>query len=249
MTIDKPFYKISRPFSNGNFLSNIDNTYLLDKRYANDRVSLIRAFHILSSDLMELFDFIEPCDNNKITYSHRIYELYLRAATEFESNCKSILKHNDYTTERNLNIRDYFKINKATRFDEYNVVLNIWSPEPLELKPFGEWNADEFHSLAWYQNYNLVKHDRNINFSQANIENLTNTVAAVFIVLFSQFNVFAFDPNQLVNSHMIDDDGFFSTESSIFKIKPPTSWNKNEKYDFDWNSIKISSNSINKYVF
>lgn len=249
MSIDKPYYKISRPFLDGSFLSNIDNTYLLDSRYANDRVSFIRAFHILSSDLIELFDYIEPSDNNKSTYSHRIYELYLRAATEFESNCKSILNHNEYVSARNLNIIDYHKINRATRFNEYDVILNIWNPEPLVLKPFAEWNTGVFHSLTWYQNYNSVKHDRNTNFSLANIENLINTVAAVFIVLFSQFNVFAFDPNQLVDSHMTDDDGFISTESSVFKIKPATSWNSSEKYDFDWNSIKSSTNSINKFSF
>ena len=89
-------------------MTNIGNTYLTADRYAEDRISFIRAFHILSSDLIKLIDFIEPCDSNKFTYSHRIYELYLRASTEFESNCKAILKANGYIFEGNLNITDYF---------------------------------------------------------------------------------------------------------------------------------------------
>ena len=51
-------------------------------------------------DLNEIFDFVEPSNDNTSVYSHRIYELLLRAATEFESNCKGILKANGYTGPR-----------------------------------------------------------------------------------------------------------------------------------------------------
>lgn len=55
--------------------------------------------------------YIEPSDDNKDTYSHRIYELYLRTCTEFEANAKFILKSNGYNNAKR--ILDYWKLNKA----------------------------------------------------------------------------------------------------------------------------------------
>ena len=47
-------------------------------------------------DFKKVFEYIEPSDINLEVYSHRLYELLLRAATECETNFTSILKDNDY---------------------------------------------------------------------------------------------------------------------------------------------------------
>lgn len=41
----------------------------------------------------------------KNVFSHKIYELFLKVCTEFESNCRGILKANDKKCE---DIKDYF---------------------------------------------------------------------------------------------------------------------------------------------
>lgn len=248
--ITKPYYRISRPFSDGEYLSSLENTYLISNEYANDRISLIRSFHIICKDLMEIFDYIDSHDANLNTFSHRIYELFLRASTEFESNCKGILKANDYSNSgNNINICDYFKLNKLLKLNEYEVGLNFWQPNVKIIKPFQEWNSEIYTPLTWYQKYNSVKHHRSLNFSDANLDNLLNSIASVFIMLHSQFNIFTFGPYQPQSFVITDDYGFEYIDSSIFKIKKPVFTEEDGIYHFDWSTLKNTSNPFDKYNF
>ena len=214
--------------------------YILDNRYASDRFSLIHAYHLIEKDLIKLFDYIDPTDNNLKTYSHRIYELFLRSATEFESNCSAILKSNGFQSPNNFTIFDFFKINKVSRLDESAVKLNIWTPIPKIFEPFKDWkNHGSFVSLNWYQNYNSVKHDRNVNFKHANLENLLLAISGVIVILFSQFYIQTFYPYQEGSSWICDDDGFLYNESSLFSVKEIKSWSPDELYEFDWNKLKL----------
>jgi len=117
MPILKPYYRIWR--------GKEGYPYILDERYAKDRVSLCRAYRIILQDLSNLFNFIEPTDDNLNTYSHKTYELFLRICTEFESNCKLILQSNGYVVERG-NIKDYYLINKAMHLSEYSLIIPMW---------------------------------------------------------------------------------------------------------------------------
>ena len=98
MGITKPYYRIWRPvkgydWGNANFTFGDDNApkptldYLYDDRFANqeEKKSLITSTRMILRDLNNLYDYIEPSDDNFGVYSHRIYELLLRTATEFES--------------------------------------------------------------------------------------------------------------------------------------------------------------------
>lgn len=246
----KPYFRILRPFIDGSYLRDIENTYLLDKRYSNDRVPSIRSFHILVKDIMDLFEYVEPCKTNESTFSHRIYALFLRASTEFESNCKAILQSNGYSSRGNWNMKDYFKLNTATKFSEYTIRFNVWQPEPIELRPFSDWGNDEYKQLKWYKEYNNIKHNRSQYFESANIINLINAMAAVLITLYSQYYVFAFDPYQIIPNNYSDAEGnSTSTINGMFEIKSPTSWNPDEKYEFNWNSIKSETNPYEKFNF
>lgn len=104
MGITKPYCRLWRPlkgyglfnrmFSDGE--PAVTTEYLYDERFAcqAEMESLVATAHLIVRDLYEIFDFVEPCDANVVAYSHRIYELFLRTATEFESNCKGILNAN-----------------------------------------------------------------------------------------------------------------------------------------------------------
>ena len=243
----KPFKRILRPLKIDSV--NFGDDHIIDRRYCSERSQLVHAYHILENDFKKLFDYIELHENNKTTFSHRTYELILRTCTEFESNCKGILEDNGYKSTGNLNITDYFKINKASKLNEYIVRLNVWSPDPLIIIPFKEWSGTEFTSLTWYKNYNKVKHNRNANFVMASLENLISCMAGLYVVLASQFAHHIFSPYQITGSYLMDDDGFISTDTSIFSIKQPATWNSSEVISFDWCTIKNQISPFENYIF
>lgn len=156
MSINKPYKRIYRET-----ISN-KNDFITDPLYSTDRLSFIHSYHLIEKDLKLLFDYISPNDSNRLTFSHRIYELFFRCCTEFENNARAILIDNGYTTSsHNMNIsNDYFKINRVLKLDEYEVRLNIWENGPLILKPFQAWSSPTFSPLTWYQDYDGVKHNR-----------------------------------------------------------------------------------------
>ena len=230
MTLDNPYKRIARPFDMGHgswIVGSIDQLYLLNSNFATNRTTAIRAYHAIEKDLLQVFDFIEPDDQNLNTFSTRLYEIFLRASTEFESNCKLILSDNGYTSNRDFNMGDYKKINQATRLSEYKIQLTIWANKPRFLEPLLPWSTGG--TLDWYQKYNTVKHNRSREFHLANLENTVEAVAALFIILFSQFNTLTFSAHELVASHS-NWDGWLAHQNSIFWVKVPTSWTVDECY-------------------
>ncbi len=235
--VDKPYYRIYRSDNNkehnkdnNDHYTLSDNSYLLDNRYANDRYSLLRAYKIIEEDLLKLFQYIEPNDKNKNTFSQRTYELLLRASTEFETNCKQILKANNYkkSSKKNWNICDYKKIEKATKLSEYEIKLNIWYPESKTFQPLDSWKNEG--SLGWYNDYNNVKHDRSRNFENAKLINVINAVSAVWAILYAQFGPYVFERAGI---HTVSNK-FENSSDTLFDIKPFSNWNEDEKYIFDW---------------
>lgn len=207
----------------------------------------MRAYHLLERDLYRVLDFVEPADANLKCYSHEIYALFLRASTEFEASARSILVANGYTRPGNWNVKDYSKINKAMRLDEYGVSIPIWRGSHQRFKPFKDWSNG--HSLSWYQDYNAVKHDRFANFPNASLESALNAVGAVFCILFAQFHVFAFDPHHPVNMYNVSDSGVFSHDACMLTIEPPNTWLASEQYDFNWNTVGRLNKPFQQYRF
>jgi hypothetical protein len=246
MALNQPFYRIARPFAKGNWIcGSIAESYLVDPRYASDRREMLRAYFLLEHELMELFEYIEPSDNNKDCYSHRIYSLLVRASMEFEANCKAVLGANGYQKSQ-LNITDFFKIEKATRLSKYVLHLPFWAGKLKTFSPVEDWKNG--HSLQWYQEYNLVKHSRHEEFQKANLQNALYAVGSVFCVLFAQFHILAFDPNHVVWFHS-EDDGVFSHENAIFSVLPAAWPKSDDQYDFNWDRSKDPNSSYGAFPF
>lgn len=227
-----------------------DPNYIEDERYCIDMMESIRAYNIIEKDLIDILDYIEPSVDNFNTYSHRVYELLLRVCTEFESNAKKILLENWYIKKGELNIEDYYKINNATKLSEYTFYLNTSSTKTrLTLSPFSEWTTN--HSLKWYKNYNLVKHNRYSEFRNANLGNLLNATSWLFWILFSQFYTFSFSRNLPLiswyqNNRSTKEEG---SASHLFSVVMPQSWKEEEMYWFDWTLIKGSENPTENFQF
>jgi len=222
--------------------------YLGDDKFAcqAEMRSLVTTAKLIMDDLNEMFNYIEPDDSNLNVYSHRIYELLLRTATEVESNCKGILKANGYAkAEKDMNMIDYFKLAAVARLPEYKVLFDRWSTHH-EFKPFADWNVTTYAPLAWYQGYNNVKHDRYNNFKQANLENLMNALAALLSILFAQCGeqlAYGF-----VNVLSASQETQALLDIKPFTIFAPT-FPEAEQYEFIWDVLKTDPNPVQKYTF
>lgn len=261
MSLAKPYFRIWREGGTTLYDDEKFFPYILDPRYCRERTSLCRAYKMLEQDLEILFEYIEPCDANKATHSHRTFELMLRASTEFEANCKGILLSNGYSpTKRdgtlrlsdNWNVNDYWRINNAIKLSDYKVILKAWHPNPLQLEPFRDWNGTTSNQvLEWYQAYNEAKHNRDTRFERSNFENTIKAIAGLLCVLFAQFSIHTTYPYGHAREVELDDDnklGMQGLGGSMFDIDPPT-WAIEESYDFDWKILKSDPNPYEKYSF
>ena len=256
MGIGKPYCRLWRPVKGYESLSlnwqedqpvaSID--YLDDNRFVGqaEMESLVTTAHLIIRDLYEVFNYIEPCDSNQHVYSHRIYELFLRTATEFESNCKGILRDNNYAkAEKDMNILDYYKIAPAVKLLDYMVSFERWGTRRMFM-PFAGWNQTAQAPLTWYQEYNHVKHNRYSNFSKANLENLMNAVAGLLCILHAQIGEnmdrACFEGNGVTQSSQDE------VVTNTFTIKAPT-FTDAEQYEFIWDDIKGNPDAVQKYIF
>lgn len=186
MIIDKPYYRIRRCKRFPLFYDGTTDDYVLkpENMPAQVRHSMVRALDTLISDLMETLCFIEPDNRNLEVFSIRIYELLLRAATEFESSCKGILLANGYHVKpKDMRMTDYRKLDSILKLSEYEVRLSFWNSE-FVLKPMLKWKQPQ--PLDWYDAYNQVKHNRVESFYHANMRNALNAIAAVACVVYAQ---------------------------------------------------------------
>ena len=84
----------------------------------------------------------------------------------------------------------------------------------IQIQPFGELET----SMKWWKSYNMIKHDRLGNISEANLENVLSALAALFLL------------ERHLLSILIDDNTYVLLKpSSIFKIEgvdiqPKMSW-------------------------
>lgn len=97
MGISLPYKRTVRPFKDNSYQSNGKGEYVSHPDFANFPEHYIRAFLLIQKDLLKLFDYIEPADENLNTFSYRVHELLTRTCIEVEANLKAILLENGYT--------------------------------------------------------------------------------------------------------------------------------------------------------
>lgn len=245
--ITRPYRRTIRPFMNGGYPLGPE-TYVTDRRFAQDAEMYVRGFFLLQKDLEDLFEYIEPGDDNLKCYSFRVYELLLRACIEVEANCKAILRGNDYPEDKKKQwtMRDYRKINASHRLSSFEVKLPYWHGEQRIRKPFGPWASDK--NLSWYRAYNETKHDRQEGFKSATLEHAIDAVSGVLAVLSAQFGAEDFSgKDTLVVSKPAA--GFEYAIGGYFVVRYPTDWPQEERYDFDWHALKGEDDPFQNFLY
>ena len=225
-----PYHRCYRPIRDADGYSIEEHNYLVDHNYAKHPDKYVRAFLQLQQEMKNLFQYIEPGDNNLKTYSDQIEQLLVLICIEVEANFKAIFKENIYSgQEKDWCMRDYCKIDKSHRLSDYQVIMPIWDGKKNTFQPFLGWQKSS--KLSWYKAYNQVKHNRAELLKAANFGNLMNAFCGLFVVLTAQFKTQEFSTTPV----LISADGYKSYYKGNFGIgnmlqaKYPE-WSENEKY-------------------
>ena len=210
------------------------NAPFLESRDARDGQDAIGAFQVLKRDLRTLFEYVEPCTDNVGTYSHRTFELLLRAATEVETNCKAIANANGHDW-RDANITRYSDLDGPMRLSSYEVQILGTSFPPFT--PFDSFtNPDRSQrSPPWYRGYNAAKHDRINSFPAANLQNVVHALGGLFTILTAQFG-----PMLDSVGITLDPSGISKMAYDMFVHTRQPSWSASEAYEYDWYQLKSS---------
>ncbi len=246
MALVKPYKRTCRPDLKGNY-GNVAG-YLFHRDYAQDPRHYIRAFAIIQKDLLNLFEYVEPSDQNLKTYSFRIHELLIRTCIEVEANCSAILRENIYTKEGHLKMKDYRIIDKTHRLSSYKVALPIWNGKGNVRTPFKQWETGDI--LDWYDAYNKSKHNRHDNFKFATLDNLLDAVGGLTIILTSQFLDEDYSPNEagraISAGTYMESDGMETALGEYFRISFPKNWTLDECYGITWDNWDNNTCDVDK---
>ncbi len=167
----------------------------------NSQQSLI----ILLQKLNEILLYVEPCNISKKIYGHKLRELLILSCTEFENQITSILvAHNINPIGRNYNTNDYVKVNQLAFLDNYKINFNNYSIFS-NIIPFKGWNSSNpTQSLKWYDSYNKTKHNKNMYFKEATLENVINSIAANIVLYCTKFGPYSLHNDMSVLSSLIN---------------------------------------------
>jgi hypothetical protein len=239
MAVPKPFKRTCRPFDNGEYPDNLRYSYLSDPDFAKEPLHYLRAFELIQKDLQELFDYVEPADQNEKCYSYRIHELHMRTCMEVEVNCKAIMAENGYRKASGYwNMTDYKKLDATHNLSSYQVKFPVWRGTNSVRCPFSPWSSNG--ELSWYQAYNEAKHDRHNEFEQANFEHLLQAVAGLITLLSAQFYSYDFALISNLTTGYEPNDKFVMAIGNYLLVQFPTAndWPPAELYKFNWEQLK-----------
>ncbi len=252
MSINRPYRRTCRQFVDGRYYEGGRWQYIIHPKFAQSPEHYVRAFLLLQKDLQDLFDFVEPADNNCPCYSYRIHSLLLRACIEVEANCKAILKENGYSKKKKgedvyMNMNDYKKIDFTHRLSSYQVKVPYWNGIKGLRAPFLAWATG--NSLPWYDAYNATKHDRLYGFQIATFEHLIDACCGVLVLLSAQFGTNDFSPGTKRLALAGSNDGTESGIGDYFRVKFPDDWPMNLRYEFDWEILKHEQDPFQSFDY
>ena len=248
MSVSKPYHRTVRQLMDDSYANSGNGRYVLHPKYASDPQHYVRAYLLLQKDLLELFDYVEPSDQNLGCYSYRTHELLLRACVEIEANCKAILLENGYKKPPDdLKMSDYVKIEQSHRLSHFEVRVPAWSGSAALRVPFASWRSGG--SLAWYQAYNATKHDRQAEFRRATFEQALDAVCGCLVMLSAQFLDQDFSGRPALLSTGSPGDGMEDAIGSYFRMGYPKAWPVADRYDFNWQTLERDPNPVQEYPY
>lgn len=189
------YFNVYRPCFNVAIAEKREEAGLIDNKpffsdYEDAKISnnqeyynLLNQLEILVDELNSVFKTIAPQKANLQVYGHDIRNIIILACTEIDAMMMRVLKKNGIKEQGHFyNMKDYIKLSKPLRLQEYSINFTRYF-DLSNFSPYSDWND----SLVWYDAYNKIKHDREVNFSMATLENAINSISAFAIMLIAQF--------------------------------------------------------------
>lgn len=140
-----------------------------------------QRFLYLETKLKELSNYIQIDQKNFNVFSIEIMTLYLSTCSEIESVYKAISDK----VEENYNFNQ-FRANFSSLTDKELLLEEVsFRNNSLKFKPFQDIeskNQGQFISLKWWKDHNLIKHNRELNFDNATLENFLNSLSALYLL-------------------------------------------------------------------
>ncbi|MBT3982264.1 MAG: hypothetical protein HOE90_12980 [Bacteriovoracaceae bacterium] len=225
--IPKPYFNIVRNINDGTkkanrFLQQSDEARLQK-----------RALNVLIDDLNELFLFIEPSSSNVNIFSHRCYDIHLRACVQVESALRLIFNKNGVIPQVDsiIGYSDLEGVMKLSEYDLRYMTLPLHNFKPFE--SFANPTRND-RSPKWYKEHNKVKHNRTRYFHLATLENAIHSVGALYAIIDAQYAIGYLHSDGNERSLAPRRDGIYLLEAI------PT-WLAAEKYyNFDWDALVVS---------
>lgn len=160
--------------------------------HPHERASASIQIATLAERLRTCFQVVGPSEPNFDVFGGEFRNILLLAATEVEAQCKAILRANSYdqhNPDRRWNTNDYYKLEAALRLADYAIEFPEY-PWIKPVAPFRGWSASNpTGSIAWYDAYNMVKHDREQHGDRATLIRSLEAVAAVVVMGVAQFGI------------------------------------------------------------
>ena len=159
-------------------------------QFGTEMAASLESARTLFVQARDVFRYVEPCRSNRSVYGDQLRSLLILACTEVESAWRSVLISNNGASQNDrLTTQQYVKLLQPMRLNEWEIGLSGFPDYPAQL-PFGSWDRSApTASLAWYDAYNRVKHDREGSLSWATLEHVLSAVCSVLVMLLAQFSL------------------------------------------------------------
>ena len=161
----------------------------------------------LEDDILDCSIYVELSTDHFNVYSTKFLKIILEAGSEVDNVFKELCGLVDRTT-----IGDYYDRTLAMFPNLLTQSIRIKGTE-IVLTPFRGWDRGHpSKTLAWWEAYNSVKHDRLANFKEASLFNLVSIVGSLFILEMLRMNtLFEENADEFINC---PDDN----ESKVFHL-------------------------------
>ena len=115
---------------------------------------------------------------NSGAFSNEFVKQYQAICSEVDVVLKTICKELSGITENNMPAYTDLVLKKWKTLSEQKVRMNT-----IKLQPFKNWKPSLSYSAPdWWTPYNRVKHERLENFRKANLKNVMNALAGLYIL-------------------------------------------------------------------
>ena len=115
---------------------------------------------------------------NSLTFSNEYIKQYQAICSEIDVILKSICKELG-----DVSSRDMLRYTNTILTNWNSIKMQKVKMKTIELQPFLNWEKEPSYTAPdWWQPYNKVKHERLLNYREANLKNVVNALAGLYVL-------------------------------------------------------------------